>query len=187
MSAASEPDTSPAKRTGLPGRITAATVVEIAALAAVPTMAMLALAIVSVVEVVVLDPREDFDDEFRHPELTDVDAAGVATAIAPPEPTAVPAGVPKTGQMSEAMAKVASRNIGADIQGGPPRARLQRALVRTGAWARVAGGCHAARDTLAAIEAAGFEIERYRWLTIAPCLVTLPLAPHVLGVAGRPA
>ena len=61
------------------------------------------------------------DDEFRHPELHDVYAAGVATAIAPPEPTAVPAGVPKTGQMSETMAKVAAHNIAADIQGGARR------------------------------------------------------------------
>jgi sulfide:quinone oxidoreductase len=61
------------------------------------------------------------DDEFRRPGLPDVYAAGVATAIAPPEPTAVPAGVPKTGQMSETMAKVAAHNIAADIQGGPRR------------------------------------------------------------------
>jgi NADPH-dependent 2,4-dienoyl-CoA reductase/sulfur reductase-like enzyme len=61
------------------------------------------------------------DDEFRHPELRDVYAAGVAIAIAPPEPTAVPAGVPKTGQMSETMAKVAARNIAADLQGGSRR------------------------------------------------------------------
>ncbi len=61
------------------------------------------------------------DDEFRHPELRDVYAAGVAIAIAPPEPTAVPAGVPKTGQMSETMARVAARNIAADLQGGPRR------------------------------------------------------------------
>lgn len=61
------------------------------------------------------------DDEFRHPERRDVYAAGVAIAIAPPEPTAVPAGVPKTGQMSETMARVAARNIAADIQGGPRR------------------------------------------------------------------
>ena len=58
------------------------------------------------------------DDEFRHPELRDVYAAGVAIAIAPPQATAVPAGVPKTGQMSETMAKVAAHNIAADIQGG---------------------------------------------------------------------
>jgi sulfide:quinone oxidoreductase len=58
------------------------------------------------------------DERFRHPEQADVYAAGVATAIAPPEPTPVPAGVPKTGQMSESMAKVAAHNIAADIGGG---------------------------------------------------------------------
>jgi sulfide:quinone oxidoreductase len=61
------------------------------------------------------------DDEFRHPEQRDVYAAGVAIAIAPPQPTAVPAGVPKTGQMSETMARVAAHNIAADIQGGKRR------------------------------------------------------------------
>ena len=55
------------------------------------------------------------DAEFRHPEHRDVFAAGVAIAIAPPDPTPVPAGVPKTGQMTEAMAKVAAHNIAADI------------------------------------------------------------------------
>ncbi len=61
------------------------------------------------------------DDRFRHPDHPDVYAAGVATAIAPPEPTQVPAGVPKTGQMSETMAKVAARNIVADITGAHHR------------------------------------------------------------------
>ena len=61
------------------------------------------------------------DDEFRHPEQRDVYAAGVAIAIAPPHPIAVPAGVPKTGQMSETMAKVAAHNIAADIHGGKRR------------------------------------------------------------------
>lgn len=61
------------------------------------------------------------DDHFRHPEQEDVYAAGVATAIAPPESTEVPAGVPKTGQMSETMAKVAAENIVADIEGGAHR------------------------------------------------------------------
>jgi len=61
------------------------------------------------------------DGEFRHPQQRDVYAAGVAIAIAPPQPTAVPAGVPKTGQMSETMAKVAAHNIVADIQGGARR------------------------------------------------------------------
>lgn len=57
-------------------------------------------------------------DEFRHPEHEDVFSAGVAVAIAPPEQTPVPAGVPKTGQMSEVMARAAVHNIVADIQGG---------------------------------------------------------------------
>lgn len=61
------------------------------------------------------------DDRFRHPEQPDVFSAGVATAIAPPEDTEVPAGVPKTGQMSETMAKVAAQNIVADLGAGKHR------------------------------------------------------------------
>lgn len=60
-------------------------------------------------------------DEFRHTDLEDVYAAGVDVAIAPPQETLVPAGVPKTGQMSEVMAKVAAQNITADLQGGERR------------------------------------------------------------------
>ncbi|HSD81199.1 MAG TPA: FAD-dependent oxidoreductase, partial [Solirubrobacteraceae bacterium] len=58
------------------------------------------------------------DDEFRHPEHHDVFAAGVDVAVAPPAATPVPAGVPKTGQMSEQMAKVAAQNIAADLGHG---------------------------------------------------------------------
>ena len=57
------------------------------------------------------------DEQFRHTEHPDIFAAGVAIAIAPPAPTPVPAGVPKTGQMTETMAKVAVHNIAADIDG----------------------------------------------------------------------
>ena len=60
-------------------------------------------------------------DEFRHVDLEDVYGAGVDIAIAPPGETRVPAGVPKTGQMSEVMAKVAAQNITADLQGGERR------------------------------------------------------------------
>ncbi len=45
-------------------------------------------------------------------------AAGVAIAIPPPRPTQVPVAVPKTGHMTELMARAAARNIVADIQGG---------------------------------------------------------------------
>ena len=60
-------------------------------------------------------------DEFRHPEHHEVFAAGVDIAIAPPQKTMVPAGVPKTGYMSEQMAKVASQNIAADLGHGDHR------------------------------------------------------------------
>jgi sulfide:quinone oxidoreductase len=56
------------------------------------------------------------DDHYRHREHPEVFAAGVAIAIAPPEPTQVPAGVPKTGQMTETMAKVAAHNIADDLE-----------------------------------------------------------------------
>lgn len=58
------------------------------------------------------------DEHYRHPEHPEVYAAGVAIAIAPPDPTPVPAGVPKTGQMTETMAKVAAHNIAAEINSG---------------------------------------------------------------------
>jgi ubiquinone/menaquinone biosynthesis C-methylase UbiE len=58
----------------------------------------------------------------------------------------------------------------------------QRWLDRTGVWPRLGGGCHAARDTAAAIEGAGFAIERCRRFDfpIGPVPV-----PHVIGVARR--
>jgi sulfide:quinone oxidoreductase len=61
------------------------------------------------------------DDRFRNPDHPAVYAAGVDVAIAPPQPTMVPAGVPKTGYMSEQMAKVAAQNIAADLGHGSPR------------------------------------------------------------------
>ncbi len=62
------------------------------------------------------------DEHYRHHQHPDIYSAGVAIAIAPPAPTPVPAGVPKTGQMTEAMAKVAARNMAADVAGTSPAA-----------------------------------------------------------------
>lgn len=61
------------------------------------------------------------------------------------------------------------------------KARLQGWLDRSGIWPRIGGGCHCARDTAAAIEAAGFKIERVRNLEVGPSW--LPTNPHLLGVA----
>src|SRR5262249_14321068 len=44
----------------------------------------------------------------------------------------------------------------------PRKARVQDALDRWGVWPRRVGGCHCARDTGAAIAAAGFAIEQER-------------------------
>jgi len=60
-------------------------------------------------------------DTYQHPVFTNVFAAGVAVHVKPPEPTAVPCGVPKTGWPTEQMAKTAVRNIVADIKGLPLR------------------------------------------------------------------
>ncbi len=59
--------------------------------------------------------------EYRHPDFPEIFAAGVDVAIAPPTQTLVPIGVPKTGYMSEHMAKVAAQNIAADLLGGDHR------------------------------------------------------------------
>jgi ubiquinone/menaquinone biosynthesis C-methylase UbiE len=62
--------------------------------------------------------------------------------------------------------------------------RAQRVADRT-FWPLVAGGCHAARDTKAAIERAGFEIERCRRFPFRTSPVELLVTPHVLGAARR--
>ena len=47
-------------------------------------------------------------------------AAGIAAQVPVPWQTSVPVGIPKTGFPSETMAKIAARNIAADIAGEPP-------------------------------------------------------------------
>jgi sulfide:quinone oxidoreductase len=57
--------------------------------------------------------------QLSSPKFPNIYAAGVAVAIAPPEATTVPVGVPKTGHMTELMARAAARNIAAEIHGAP--------------------------------------------------------------------
>ncbi|MER6106083.1 class I SAM-dependent methyltransferase [Streptomyces sp. NPDC001832] len=64
-------------------------------------------------------------------------------------------------------------------------AATQRALDRT-VWPLVTGGCHTARDTLAAIERAGFMVETYRRVRMPDWGIRLPTSACVLGVARRP-
>lgn len=60
--------------------------------------------------------------------------------------------------------------------------RVQKALDAT-LWPRVSGGCHMARDTRTAIDAAGFIVQRSRRFPFPPGPVGLP---HILGSARRP-
>ncbi len=67
----------------------------------------------------------------------------------------------------------------------PGKARLQQLADRSGIWPRVGGGCHAARDTPGAIEAAGFRIQQIERLDVPPGWAITN--PHVLGTAILPA
>ena len=57
------------------------------------------------------------DGRYRHTKYKNIFAVGVTVAIAPPEQTPVPTGVPKTGFMTVKMAKTAARAVAADISG----------------------------------------------------------------------
>ncbi|MDW8436595.1 MAG: FAD-dependent oxidoreductase [Chloroherpetonaceae bacterium] len=59
--------------------------------------------------------------DYRHPKYPEVYAVGAAVEVKPPEQTEKPCGVPKTGYPSEQMAKIAAKNIVADIKKLPKR------------------------------------------------------------------
>ncbi|CAA9525518.1 MAG: hypothetical protein AVDCRST_MAG79-484 [uncultured Thermoleophilia bacterium] len=67
--------------------------------------------------------------------------------------------------------------------GHPLGARVQDALDPV--WSRLAGGCHAGRDTTAAIVEAGFRLEDLRRFRFPPGVPT-PTTPHVRVRARRP-
>jgi sulfide:quinone oxidoreductase len=60
------------------------------------------------------------DKNYRHTKYKNIFAIGVAIAIAPPEVTPVPTGVPKTGFMTVKMAKTAAATIASDVTGKTP-------------------------------------------------------------------
>jgi ubiquinone/menaquinone biosynthesis C-methylase UbiE len=61
---------------------------------------------------------------------------------------------------------------------------LQRAVDRL-FWTRALGGCTTTRDTLATIQAAGFELETLERGFHSSSLLTITAAPYVLGTARR--
>jgi SAM-dependent methyltransferase len=58
----------------------------------------------------------------------------------------------------------------------------QRSLDRSGVWPHFGAGCHLARDTVGAIVAAGFDVERFRRFNSGPGSLGIPF---VLGAARR--
>ncbi|MGH2949305.1 MAG: class I SAM-dependent methyltransferase, partial [Solirubrobacteraceae bacterium] len=65
----------------------------------------------------------------------------------------------------------------------PGAARVERALDAT-IYPHLSGGCHLARDTLAAIERADFEIRSSRRFPFGPSALG-PQVAHILGTASR--
>ena len=56
---------------------------------------------------------------------------------------------------------------------------------RTRLWPLVSGGCHGTRETLTAIEQAGFAVEQSRRFSYSPSPFLFRV-PHILGTARRP-
>jgi ubiquinone/menaquinone biosynthesis C-methylase UbiE len=65
-----------------------------------------------------------------------------------------------------------------------PKRVLLQVADRSGLWPRLAGGCHPARDTAAAIERGGFRIETMERIMFAASPME-PSIPHILGTATR--
>ena len=65
-----------------------------------------------------------------------------------------------------------------------PKRALFQLSDRSGAWPKIAGGCHSARDTGAAIGQAGFSVERLERFDFSAGALQ-PKMPHILGIARR--
>ncbi len=104
------------------------------------------------------------DEGFRHKEIENIYAVGVAVGYPPVDETPVPVNFPKTGHMTVQMAKAAAHNITAAIEGGeritrapfvqcimdmgdeaahmladpvrPPRNRIEMSVGRRWLWAK---------------------------------------------------
>ena len=66
-----------------------------------------------------------------------------------------------------------------------PKRLLLQAADRSGLWPAIAGGCHPARDTGAAIVRAGFTVRRSERIDFAATRFE-PAIPHILGIAVKP-
>jgi SAM-dependent methyltransferase len=65
-----------------------------------------------------------------------------------------------------------------------PKRLLLQAVDHSGLWPHIAGGCHPARDTTAAITRCGFQIQTIERIMFAASRLE-PSIPHILGRATR--
>lgn len=72
------------------------------------------------------------------------------------------------------------------VRADTPGLRRAQRLVDATFWPVLLGGCHTSRDTLAEIQAAGFEVERFDRFRFPQTRVPSPSSPHVLGAARTP-
>jgi ubiquinone/menaquinone biosynthesis C-methylase UbiE len=71
------------------------------------------------------------------------------------------------------------------VRGRSARMAHWQRLVDLTFWPRLFGGCHTARDTVAAIAAAGFALERRRYVQPSSIPSFVPVSPQTIGVARR--
>ena len=71
------------------------------------------------------------------------------------------------------------------VRSDRPVLALSQRAVDWAFWPRAFGGCHTARDTPAAIQAAGFEVEDQRRMWVNPVPIAFPVASHAIGRARR--
>jgi hypothetical protein len=64
------------------------------------------------------------------------------------------------------------------------KARVQDWADRSGVWPRLGGGCHCSRDTIGALESAGFQVDSRLDVEVGPSWAITN--PHVLGRASLP-
>jgi ubiquinone/menaquinone biosynthesis C-methylase UbiE len=151
----------------------------------------------TVTEVLAVEPephlRELAQDAAGRVSVPVTIMAGTAEAL-PAEDHSLDAAVASLVLCSVADQQVALREISRVLRRGgelrfyehviscrPGAARVQRALDAT-IYPSLAGGCHCARDTDAAIRDAGFHVEREERMAFKPSAL-VPAIPHIIGVA----
>jgi sulfide:quinone oxidoreductase len=103
------------------------------------------------------------DGQYRHTKNKNIFAVGVTVAIAPPEQTPVPTGVPKTGFMTVKMAKTAARAIASDISGSAAPADMPIDVLCLMSMGNTAAYMKAAPVLPPRQESVFKEGKRYKW------------------------